>query len=36
MLDRNDRFFMLSTIIIPLILWWLFYGRNKYSLKGQK
>jgi hypothetical protein len=36
MLDRNDRFFMLSTIIIPLILWWLFYGKNKYSLKGQK
>lgn len=36
MFDKHDRFFLLSTVLLPLILWWVFYGRSKYSLKGQR
>jgi hypothetical protein len=36
MLDKNDRYFFLTSIIVPVILWWVFFGRAKYSLKGQR
>ncbi len=35
MLDQHHRQFMIASIAIPLILWWFFTGRKKYSLKGQ-
>jgi hypothetical protein len=35
-LDRNDKQFFVGAIIAPLIVWWLFVGRQKYSTKGMK
>lgn len=34
-LDYDDRAFMVGSIVGPLLVWWLFYGRKKYSLKGK-
>lgn len=36
MFDRKDRYFLLTTVVVPLILWWMFFGKDKYSLKGQR
>lgn len=35
-MDKNDKYFLLATIIVPLVLWWMFFGHDKYSLKGQR
>ena len=36
LLDSNDRYWLLATVIAPLLLWWFFIGSKKYSLKGQR
>jgi hypothetical protein len=36
MLDKHDRYFFLASVLVPVLLWWFFYGREKYSLKGQR
>lgn len=35
-MNKDDKFFLLGSIVIPLGLWWIFYGRDKYSTKGQR
>lgn len=35
-LDKDDKAFMVGTILAPIIVWWLFYGRRKYGTKGMK
>lgn len=34
MLDTNDRYYFLATILVPLVLWWIYIGRRKYGVKG--
>lgn len=31
-LSRQDTMFLLSSVVIPLILWWFLIGRNRYSV----
>lgn len=33
-LDAQDKQFFIATILVPLVLWWIFTGRRKYSVKG--
>lgn len=33
-LDKSDRQWLVASIIVPIVLWWLFTGRKKYSTKG--
>lgn len=33
-LDNSDKQFFLASILVPLIIWWIFTGRRKYSTKG--
>jgi len=35
-LDRDDKAFFVGSIVGPIIIWWLFYGRRKYSAKGMR
>lgn len=36
MLDYDDKAFIVGSIVGPLIVWWLFYGKKKYGMKGMK
>jgi hypothetical protein len=33
-LDNSDKQFFIASILIPILLWWIFTGRKKYSTKG--
>lgn len=33
-LDSSDKQFFIASIVVPIILWWLFTGRKKYGVKG--
>jgi hypothetical protein len=33
-MDSGDKQFLVGTLIAPVIVWWLFQGRKKYSVKG--
>lgn len=36
-MDKSDRYFLASSVIVPLIVWWLFIGRTKYGApRGMK
>lgn len=35
-MDTNDKQWLISAIIAPIIVWWLFQGRKKYGTKGMK
>lgn len=35
-MERGDKQFFLASIVAPLVIWWYFTGRNKYSAKGMK
>lgn len=35
-IEKNDRAFMLGTIVVPIVVWWYYFGRDKYSTKGIK
>lgn len=35
-MDRDDKSFFVGTVIAPIIVWWIFYGRKRYSAKGMK
>lgn len=35
-LDTPDRAFFVGTVITPIVVWWLFYGRKKYGMKGMR
>ncbi len=35
-MDNSDKQFMIASICVPLLLWWLFTGRKKYGTKGMK
>ncbi len=36
MLDKSDKAFFVGSIVVPLVIWWYFYGRQKYGMKGMK
>lgn len=35
-IDKNDRYMLLSSIIVPITFWWFYIGRNKYGTKGMR
>lgn len=35
-MPRDDQMFLIGTIITPILVWWFFVGRNRYSAKGMK
>lgn len=35
-MDRSDQYMMLTSILIPLVVWWFLIGREKYSMRGMK
>lgn len=35
-LDRDDKAFFVGSLLAPIIVWWFFYGRKKYAMKGMK
>lgn len=35
-LDNQDKQFILASIVAPLVIWWFFTGRKKYSTKGMR
>jgi hypothetical protein len=35
-LDNQDKQFFIASIAIPILLWWVFTGRKKYSAKGMR
>lgn len=35
-MQDGDKQFFLASIIIPLIVWWAYTGRKRYSAKGMK
>jgi hypothetical protein len=35
-LDRNDKQFFIAAILVPIIMWWVFTGRQKYGTKGMR
>lgn len=35
-LDNSDKQFFIASILVPLIIWWVFTGRKKYSAKGMR
>jgi hypothetical protein len=35
-LDYDDKAFIAGSILGPLFIWWLFYGRKKYGMKGMR
>lgn len=34
-LDKGDRYAITSTVAV-IIVWWVYKGRNRYSMKGMK
>ncbi len=35
-IDRSDKQFFVASILVPLVIWWVFTGRRKYAAKGMK
>jgi hypothetical protein len=35
-MDKGDKQFFVNAIIIPMVVWWIWIGRKKYSAKGMK
>lgn len=35
-LDRKDKQYLVGAVIAPLVVWWFFTARTKYSAKGMK
>lgn len=35
-IDKNDRYMLLSSIVVPILFWWFYVGRNKYGTKGMR
>jgi hypothetical protein len=35
-LDYDDKAFFVGSILGPLLIWWVFYGRKKYGTKGMR
>lgn len=35
-LDKGDRSFIVGSIVAPIVIWWFYYGREKYGTKGLK
>lgn len=35
-MDKSDKQFFAASIVAPLLVWWYFNGRKKYSVKGMK
>lgn len=35
-LDSDDKKFFIASVLVPLILWWVFTGRKKYGMKGMR
>lgn len=34
--DGEDKKFFIASIMVPLVIWWTFTGRKKYSAKGMR
>jgi hypothetical protein len=34
--DKEDTMFLVLSVLIPLILWWMMTGKKKYDVKGMK
>jgi hypothetical protein len=34
--DKDDSMFLILSVVVPLILWWFYTGKRKYSAKGMK
>lgn len=35
-MQKNDRYMLLSSIVVPITFWWFYIGRHKYGMKGMK
>jgi len=35
-MDSSDKQFFIAGILAPVVAWWIFRGRKKYSVKGMK
>lgn len=35
-LDRSDRYMIVSSVVAPILVWWFYTGRHKYSSKGMR
>lgn len=35
-MQDDDKKFFIASIMIPIIVWWYFTGRKRYSVKGMK
>jgi len=35
-IQDGDKQFLFASIVAPLVLWWIFTGRKRYSVKGMK
>lgn len=35
-MQPSDKQFFVASIIAPLLVWWYFTGRKRYSVKGMK
>jgi len=35
-MQDNDKYFFIGSILVPIITWWIFFGRKRYSVKGMK
>lgn len=35
-LEREDQYMFLSSVLAPIVVWWLLIGRKRYSTKGMK
>lgn len=35
-LDKQDKYMILTSVVIPIAFWWGYFGRHKYSTKGMR
>lgn len=35
-IDKGDRAFIVGSIIAPIVVWWIYQGRQKYGTKGMR
>jgi hypothetical protein len=35
-IESSDKQFFVVAVIAPIVAWWFFIGRKKYSVKGMK
>jgi hypothetical protein len=33
-IDDSDKYFFIASVFTPILVWWIFIGRKKYSVKG--